>query len=249
MDASGTPRRPATRRRRSARRGQRVRRRPPRSSGSAGLACRTNRCARRWGDLPGPFDPEAVAAMAGWVSLAAGHGGGAARSSFRMARQVARTPAPARPGRRRGPKPAVPAASPPRLRPTTRRRPLGAASAAGLSARVRRRFGAKPRASFTARRIGRDASGAARRALEAADVAEASASSRQAPATGTVRLAASIAFGRLHFAPRPGRLFARHPEPNVALRLSDGFVDLIDDGADVAGGFRLDPALSVDGAG
>lgn len=86
---------------------------------------------------------------------------------------------------------------------------------------------------------------AARVALEAVDAAEAAVAGRSAQPRGTVRLAASIAFGRLHLAPRLGRLFARHPDLNVELRLSDGFVDLIEDGVDVAvriGALR-DPGL------
>jgi DNA-binding transcriptional LysR family regulator len=86
---------------------------------------------------------------------------------------------------------------------------------------------------------------AARLALEAADAAEASVGGRRAQPKGRVRLAASIAFGRLHLAPRLGRFFDRYPEVDVELRLSDGFVDLVEEGIDVAvriGALR-DPGL------
>ncbi|WP_420391236.1 LysR family transcriptional regulator [Acuticoccus sp.] len=74
----------------------------------------------------------------------------------------------------------------------------------------------------------------ARAALEAADAADASVGGRSADPRGLVRLATSVAFARLHIVPRLGRLFERHPGITMELVLSDGFVDLVEAGVDVA---------------
>ncbi|MCK9986627.1 MAG: hypothetical protein AzoDbin1_03099 [Azoarcus sp.] len=55
--------------------------------------------------------------------------------------------------------------------------------------------------------------------------------------SGVLRVAAPVAFGRLHIVPRLAAFYARHPKIKVHLQLDDGFVDLVAAGIDVA--FRV----------
>lgn len=55
--------------------------------------------------------------------------------------------------------------------------------------------------------------------------------------SGVLRVAAPVAFGRLHIVPRLAAFYARHPKVKVHLQLDDGFVDLVAAGIDVA--FRV----------
>lgn len=55
--------------------------------------------------------------------------------------------------------------------------------------------------------------------------------------SGLLRVAAPVAFGRLHIVPRLTDFYARHPKIKVNLQLDDGFVDLVSAGIDVA--FRV----------
>jgi DNA-binding transcriptional LysR family regulator len=55
--------------------------------------------------------------------------------------------------------------------------------------------------------------------------------------SGVLRVAAPVAFGRLHIVPRLADFYARHPRARVNLQLDDGFVDLVGAGIDVA--FRV----------
>ena len=55
--------------------------------------------------------------------------------------------------------------------------------------------------------------------------------------SGVLRVAAPVAFGRLHIVPRLPDFYARHPRIKVNLQLDDGFVDLVAAGIDVA--FRV----------
>lgn len=54
---------------------------------------------------------------------------------------------------------------------------------------------------------------------------------------GTLRVAAPVAFGRLHIVPRLPAFYDRHPKIKVDLQLDDGFVDLVAAGIDVT--FRV----------
>jgi len=86
---------------------------------------------------------------------------------------------------------------------------------------------------------------AARRAVSAVEEAETSVGRRKGRATGTLRLAAAEVMGRLHVLPRLPRFLARHPELEVDLVLGDGFVNLVEDGIDLAirVGVLEDPGL------
>ncbi|MBU8538398.1 LysR family transcriptional regulator [Falsiroseomonas tokyonensis] len=85
----------------------------------------------------------------------------------------------------------------------------------------------------------------ARRALEAVAEAEGSVGRRKGRATGTLRLAASSVMGRLHVLPRLPRFLERHPDLALDLVLGDGFIDLVEQGIDLAlrVGVLEDPGL------
>ena len=55
--------------------------------------------------------------------------------------------------------------------------------------------------------------------------------------SGVLRVAAPVAFGRLHIVPRLPDFFARYPKVKIQLQLDDGFVDLVQAGIDLA--FRV----------
>lgn len=69
-----------------------------------------------------------------------------------------------------------------------------------------------------------------------AELAEAEATLRQGEGQlqGWLRVAASVGFGRLKVLPVVQRFMAEHPEVRIDLRLSDGFVDLVEQGIDLA---------------
>jgi DNA-binding transcriptional LysR family regulator len=81
---------------------------------------------------------------------------------------------------------------------------------------------------------GRDLLGHARRVLDTVEEAESSVGRRHAIPGGLVRIATSTAFGRIYVAPRMARLLERYPELSVDLHMSDGIVDLVADGIDLA---------------
>lgn len=85
----------------------------------------------------------------------------------------------------------------------------------------------------------------ASRALEAVTEAEGSVGRRRGMPTGLLRLGSSVAFGRLHLAPRMPRFLERFPEVEVELVMNDAFVDLVGEGIDLAVrvGELVDPTL------
>lgn len=72
------------------------------------------------------------------------------------------------------------------------------------------------------------------RALEALAEAEASLAKTQSGVAGLLRLACPVAFGRLHVVPRMANLLARYADLKLDLVLSDQFVDLVEEGVDLA---------------
>ncbi len=72
------------------------------------------------------------------------------------------------------------------------------------------------------------------RALEAVGEAENAVGRRQAKPTGTLRLAVPVVLGRRHIVPRLARFLARYPEVSIDLAMGDGFVDLVEQGIDLA---------------
>ena len=69
-----------------------------------------------------------------------------------------------------------------------------------------------------------------------AEIAEAESSLRQGEQqlTGWLRVAASVGFGRLKLLPVVKSFLAAHPGVKIDLRLNDGFIDLVEQGIDVA---------------
>lgn len=69
-----------------------------------------------------------------------------------------------------------------------------------------------------------------------AEIAEVENSFRQGEQqlTGWLRVAASVGFGRLKLLPLVKSFLAAHPGVKIDLRLNDGFVDLVEQGIDVA---------------
>jgi len=73
-----------------------------------------------------------------------------------------------------------------------------------------------------------------KRILEQVAVAEATLSSRRHKPVGTLSISAPTVFGRRHLAPYLPVFLADYPELQIRLHLSDGFVDLLKDGMDMA---------------
>lgn len=74
---------------------------------------------------------------------------------------------------------------------------------------------------------------AARTALDASEAADASVAGASSP-SGLLRIAAPVAFGQLHVAPRVSAFLGRYPEVDIDLRLADHFVDLVSEGIELA---------------
>lgn len=81
---------------------------------------------------------------------------------------------------------------------------------------------------------GRDYYERARRILAEVEEAEQSAASRQANPRGQLRVNAPVTFGQSHLAPLLPGFMRRYPQVHVDLVLNDRFVDLIEEGFDVA---------------
>jgi len=74
----------------------------------------------------------------------------------------------------------------------------------------------------------------AKRVLETVDEAQSAVGRRKGMPSGQLRLGSSVVMGRLHIVPMLRRFMERYPELGVDLSLSDGFVDLVEEGLDVA---------------
>jgi len=74
----------------------------------------------------------------------------------------------------------------------------------------------------------------ARRLVTEIAEAEAALSSGREQLKGWLRVAASVGFGRLKLMPVVQTFLARHPGVKIDLKLSDGFIDLVERGIDVA---------------
>jgi DNA-binding transcriptional LysR family regulator len=73
-----------------------------------------------------------------------------------------------------------------------------------------------------------------RRILADLDEAERAAQSERAEPSGRLSVTAPLIFGRLHVAPLLARFVQRHPKVSVELALSDRFVNLVEEGHDLA---------------
>ncbi len=85
----------------------------------------------------------------------------------------------------------------------------------------------------------------AKLALEAVHEAESAVGRQRTKPAGVLRLATPVVFGRLHIVPRLPAFLARFPEVSVDLTMSDSFIDLVEQGIDVAirVGEITDPSL------
>ncbi|MGE0004103.1 MAG: LysR substrate-binding domain-containing protein [Parvibaculaceae bacterium] len=91
----------------------------------------------------------------------------------------------------------------------------------------------------TTRRISLTDAGArylerARRILADLDEAERAAQSERSEPSGRLSVTAPLIFGRLHVAPLLARFVGHHPKVTVELSLSDRFVNLVEEGHDLA---------------
>lgn len=89
--------------------------------------------------------------------------------------------------------------------------------------------------------------GEAKLVLEQFDAAVSSAQGMTAQASGFLRINAPVALGQAHLNALIQRFLAANPEIEVELILNDRFVDLVEEGIDVA--FRLGGALPPDAIG
>ena len=74
----------------------------------------------------------------------------------------------------------------------------------------------------------------ARRAVEAADEAEAQARSISTGLNGRLRIGAAVTFARLHVVPRLRKFLTSHPDLDIEMFLDDRNLDLVEAGLDVA---------------
>lgn len=71
-------------------------------------------------------------------------------------------------------------------------------------------------------------------ALSEIEAAKLETSNRRAEATGLLRISGSASFAPLHIVPALPEFLAKYPGVEVELELSDGFVDLVGEGFDLA---------------
>lgn len=105
-----------------------------------------------------------------------------------------------------------------------------AALETGLGARLVHRTSR----SFTLTEAGRDFHEHARAALIEAESAEAVVRRRQAEPSGSVRLTASVPTAQFYLADHLPALAAAYPKLTVTVHVSDRFVDLVEEGFDIA---------------
>jgi DNA-binding transcriptional LysR family regulator len=81
--------------------------------------------------------------------------------------------------------------------------------------------------------------------LDAVSDAENAVGARRSRPSGVLRMAMPGVFGRLHIFPRLRSFLARYPDISLDLRMSDGYIDLVEEGVDLAirSGVVADPGL------
>ncbi|HEY1326761.1 MAG TPA: LysR substrate-binding domain-containing protein [Casimicrobiaceae bacterium] len=80
--------------------------------------------------------------------------------------------------------------------------------------------------------------------VDAVHDAETSFKSEREAVAGALRIASSVSFGRALLMPRMAAFLGLHPRLQIDLQLDDGFVNLVEDGVDVA--FRIGALRSED---
>ena len=74
----------------------------------------------------------------------------------------------------------------------------------------------------------------ARRLVAEINEAESELRQGEQELSGWLRVAASVGYGRLKLMPLVKTFLAKHPQVKIDLRLNDGFIDLVEEGIDVA---------------
>lgn len=115
---------------------------------------------------------------------------------------------------------------------------LSRAAVSKYVSRLEERLGARL-LHRTTRRLSLTEAGAAlfeasRGAIERIEEAEAAVARLQSAPRGTLRVSAPMSFGLLHLGPALVDFAGEHPQVAVDLRLDDRFVNLVEDGIDVA---------------
>lgn len=105
---------------------------------------------------------------------------------------------------------------------------------AALEAELGARLFQRTTRSMTLTEAGRGYFERASRILADLEDANLSVTQLQATPRGQLRVNAPMSFGLLHLAPAMPDFLARYPEVDVALTMNDRFVDLIDEGFDLA---------------
>ncbi len=88
--------------------------------------------------------------------------------------------------------------------------------------------------SLTLTDDGRDLLNHAARVLDALAEAETAVGRRRGTVSGLVRLSVPVTFGRIHLAPRLGKLLDANPNLQLELLLNDALPDLVGEGIDLA---------------
>lgn len=83
------------------------------------------------------------------------------------------------------------------------------------------------------------------RIVEEMEEAKLAVSRLRSEPRGTLRVSASVAFGTLHVAPALATFLARYPELSIDMTITDRFVDLADEGYDVALRIAKDPGQNL----
>lgn len=105
---------------------------------------------------------------------------------------------------------------------------------AGLEEHLGARLIQRTTRSLTLTEDGRDLLGHAQQVLEAVEETEAAIGRRRSSPAGLVRIGTPVTVGRLHIAPRVGRLLRRYPDLSIELVPSDTHFDLVAEGIDIA---------------
>ncbi|MBS0241064.1 MAG: LysR family transcriptional regulator [Proteobacteria bacterium] len=105
---------------------------------------------------------------------------------------------------------------------------------AALESRLGVRLLQRTTRRLTLTEAGRNYLEAAERILIDLDEADAKAAAETVHVQGTLRLNVPVSFGIRQLAPLLARLSARHPDLSIDLGLNDRFVDLVDEGWDLA---------------
>ncbi len=74
----------------------------------------------------------------------------------------------------------------------------------------------------------------AKEVIESVELAKASVGSGSVSPQGTLRIAASASFGRMHIVPALADFLAQHSNLTLDLRLSDSIIDMVEGGFDIA---------------